>query len=80
MNSQRYDEVFANNFNVESSCLDESFTFDAIEQWDSLAHMELMSALEGGFGILLSPDEVLELTSYTKGKEILIRHGVSFEE
>jgi acyl carrier protein len=43
--------------------------------WDSVAHIALVSELETVFGIELSPEDITELTSYAKAKEILGRHG-----
>ena len=38
--------------------------------------MDLMSAMEEAFGINLSTLDVLDFSSYEKGKEILARYGV----
>jgi acyl carrier protein len=47
--------------------------------WDSVAHIALVTELETGFNVELSPEEITELTSYSKAKEILGRHGVALE-
>lgn len=36
----------------------------SVESWDSLAHVSLMLALEGEFGITIDVDDQLNLTSY----------------
>lgn len=48
-----------------------------VRQWDSVAHLQLVVAIEDAFGIRLSPADVVELKSYPAAVEILRRHGVS---
>lgn len=36
---------------------------DTISSWDSVAHLNLVVALEEAFGIAFSPSETMELTS-----------------
>ena len=43
--------------------------------WDSVAHIALVSELEATFGIELTPEDITDLTSYAKAKQILGRHG-----
>ena len=44
--------------------------------WDSVAHMQLVSALEEAFGIMLDTSDVLDMSSWEKAVEILRKHGV----
>ncbi len=48
----------------------------SLRQWDSLAHFQLMIAIEEAFGVRLSPGDVIELKSYPAAIAILRRHGV----
>jgi acyl carrier protein len=48
------------------------------ETWDSVAHMQLVLALEEAFGISLSPDDVVEMSTYPAAVRVLReRHGVA---
>jgi len=48
------------------------------ETWDSVAHMQLVLALETAFGITLSPDEVVEISTYPAAVRVLRdHHGVA---
>lgn len=73
---ERYDQVFCEIFSVDPSKLDDSFTFAGTEEWNSLAHMELIAALEDEFDVMLDPEEITHFGSYEHGKEILRAHGV----
>jgi acyl carrier protein len=44
--------------------------------WDSVAHIALITELESTFNVELAPEEITELDSYVKAKEILSRHGI----
>jgi len=37
-----------------------------LDEWDSVAHLELIAAIEQAFGVELSADEMVELTSLEK--------------
>lgn len=47
--------------------------------WDSVAHIALVTEIETAFRLELSPEDITELTSYSKAKEILERHGAGFK-
>jgi acyl carrier protein len=47
----------------------------ALSQWDSVAHLQLVVALEDSFGIRLDPADVVSLKSYSSAIQILQRHG-----
>jgi acyl carrier protein len=48
----------------------------AMPQWDSVAHLQLVIAIEDEFGIQLDPADVVDLNSYATAVTILQRHGV----
>lgn len=51
-------------FNVEPEKIDSSSSMDTIEDWDSLNHTNLIIALEQGFDVNFSADEIVDLLSY----------------
>jgi acyl carrier protein len=44
--------------------------------WDSVGHMSLVAALEDAFDIMLEMDDIVDLSSFEKGKEILRKYDV----
>lgn len=44
--------------------------------WDSVAHMQLIVAIENAFDVMLETEEVLALSSFTESMVILRKHGV----
>jgi len=73
---QRLRDSFKNAFGATGGDPD-NMTFGS-STWDSVAHIALVTEVETAFGVELTPEEITELTSYSKAKEILGRYGVRF--
>jgi acyl carrier protein len=56
----------------------DSLEYRGIEKWDSLAHMSLVATLEDEFGVMIDTDDVIDMSSFTKAREILQKQGVDF--
>jgi acyl carrier protein len=54
----------------------ETLEYRQVEQWDSVAHMQLIAEIERAFDVMLSTDEVIGLSSFARAREILKEHGV----
>ena len=77
-NLEIYDNVFIENFEIPKEDL-KRLEYQSIQSWDSVGHMELIAALEEAFDIMMDADDIIELNSYEKGKEILTdNYGVVF--
>ena len=44
--------------------------------WDSVGHMALVARLEDAFDIMMEMDDIIDLSSFEKGKEILRKYDV----
>lgn len=77
-NLEKYNDVFCRILNVNADCLNEDFTFKAVPQWDSVAHLSLISELEDVFDVFFESEDILHYESYENGKKILARYGVDF--
>lgn len=75
-NIEKYDMIFTNVFGVNKAALNDSFTFKAVSQWDSVAHLSLISELEDAFDIMFGAEDILHYSSYENGKKILRKYGV----
>jgi len=65
------EEIIASTFHISPSGVTDALAFNAIPQWDSLAHVELMLALEAAYGVSIDEDCMIELTSVRKIREFL---------
>ena len=57
------EEVIAGALRVSPAKVTDTLAFNAIPEWDSLAHMELMLALESAYGVSIDEDRMIELIS-----------------
>ena len=57
-------------FNIDNTKL-EGLEYNKITEWDSIGHMTLIAAIEEQFKITMETDDLIDLSSYKKGKQIL---------
>lgn len=62
-----FKEVLEINGEVDTS----SLRYNETPNWGSLAHITLVSALEGEFDIMLEPDDILAMSNYDKAVNIV---------
>ena len=76
-NLEKYTHTF-----VETLCIMAEQTnglmYQDVEAWDSVGHMTLVAALEDAFDISLDTDDIIDLSSFEKGLEILAKYDVQF--
>jgi acyl carrier protein len=60
---QQLQAVFREFFNDDSLELKDGMTFSDIAAWDSMAHVNLINALEAEFGVKFSVRELMRMTS-----------------
>jgi len=76
-NLEKYINVFVTTFGIESGEV-EGLEYQAIPAWDSVGHMSLIAALEEAFDIMMDTDDIIDLSSFARGKEILFNYDVEF--
>ena len=54
----------------------DDLTLSSIPEWDSLAHVLIMSALEAQFNLHFQTEEMIEMTSVGAIRKVLARYGV----
>ena len=64
-------EIIASIFEIPVTKLPASFIQTDIENWDSIGHLRLIVELESEFQVQFEPDEIGEMNSYDKIKEIV---------
>lgn len=76
---KKYADVFVETFEIEQEKLVD-LQYQGTELWDSVGHMNLIANLEEAFDIMMETDDIIDLSSYEKGIEILKeKYDVSFE-
>lgn len=75
-NIEKYNNAFVEVFGVEVSALGSNFNKDNVDAWDSVHQLNIIALLEESFDIMLDPEDIMELTSYEKGKELMEKYDV----
>tara|TARA_Y100001970_G_C13516044_1_gene500704 strand:- start:169 stop:408 length:240 start_codon:yes stop_codon:yes gene_type:complete len=77
-NLDLYKKTFISSLSIDEKIFSEKLEYNEIPEWDSIGHMTLMSGLEESFGITLETDDIIDFSSYKKGKEILEKYKIKF--
>lgn len=77
-NLEKYNQAFCDAFEITEDKLT-GLQYQQIELWDSVGHMTLIANLEDSFDIMMETDDIIDLSSYEKGMEILTnKYSVEF--
>ena len=68
-----YNSSFVKFFKINDTKL-KNLKYNDIPEWDSIGHMSLISELEDTFSINIETDDMVDFSSYEKGKEILKKY------
>jgi acyl carrier protein len=74
-NLEKYINAFAESLEVSPEEVP-ALKYGESDQWDSVGHMSLIAALEDAFNIMVDMDDIIDLSSFEKGKEILAKYDV----
>ncbi len=74
-NLEKYNKTFTETLGISEEEL-QGLEYQGISQWDSVGHMGLVSAIEDEFDIMMDTDDIIDFSSYEKGKEILKKYDV----
>ena len=75
-NKKKYQDIFIKSLAMDSKKFDENIKYNEIPEWDSIGHMTLISGLEEGFTISMETDDIVDFSSFKKGKDILKKYNV----
>ena len=75
-NLEKYDQAFIESLGVSADELN-GLQYQQTDSWDSVGHMGLVAAIEDAFDIMMDTDDIIDLSSYEKGKEILKKYDIT---
>ena len=65
---------FVECFGISADIVVDELEYASIPQWDSVAHMSLIVCLEDEFDIMIDIDDVIDMSSFKKAKEIVNKY------
>ena len=71
---ERVRAKFVECFNISAEIVVDDLQYASIPQWDSVAHMTLIVCLEDEFDIMIDTDDVIDMSSFKKAKEIVAKY------
>ena len=77
-NQQILTDAFSQGLGIDSSLVNDELAYNTIPEWDSTAHMILISELESRFDVMLDTDDIIDMSSVAQAKQILAKHGIRF--
>ena len=77
-NLEKYTQAFCETFEITEDEL-AGLKYQDIPAWDSVGHMVLIAKLEEEFDIMMDTEDIIDLSSFEKGQEILsAKYDVEF--
>tara|TARA_B100000767_G_C19473112_1_gene412979 strand:- start:205 stop:444 length:240 start_codon:yes stop_codon:yes gene_type:complete len=76
-NIEKYKNVFVKTLSIDDTKVNDKLKYNDLPEWDSIGHMTLMSGLEEEFNISIETDDIVDFSSFEKGKEILKKYKVN---
>ena len=64
------EEVFA----LPRDQITDDISYNSFQSWDSLKHLQLVAMIEEEFGIELKMDDIIDMSTVGKIKEILMKY------
>ena len=77
-NTEKMKTAFADSLGIDRELVSDSLEYNSIPEWDSVAHMRIIAAIESSFDIMLDTEDIIDMSSFGKAKEIIAKHGVGF--
>ncbi|EOC1318124.1 acyl carrier protein [Cronobacter turicensis] len=74
-NLAKYNNIFMETFEVPEEVLAD-YKYQDTPSWDSVGHMTMIAALEETFDIMMDTEDIIDFSSWQKGKEILQKYDV----
>ena len=75
-NIEKYKNAFMQAFGTKAEELNDQYGKDTVEEWDSVHQLSLVAELEEAFDMMFDPEDIMEMTSYAKGKDLLKKYEI----
>jgi len=74
---KKLEEIVAKVLLVDKANINDKMSRKDMEEWDSMAHLMLVSEIESAFGIVMSDDDIMEIETFSDLKKTLRKLGVA---
>lgn len=70
------EDIVAEVFGVERGSIDDSSRPETVEGWDSMGHLNLITAIEKTFNVSIDIRDAMEMQDVRRIRRILLEYGV----
>lgn len=70
-------QIFSEALDLPLAAITDELAYNQSPQWDSVAHMALIAAIEDGFDILIETEDVIDMSSFAKARQIVAKYGAA---
>lgn len=77
-NLEKLIKAFADALGIGPEEITDSLSYGD-SPWDSVAHMAIVAAIEVAFDIMMDTDDVINMSSFAKAKEIVAKYGIDIK-
>jgi len=71
MDEKKLATIFSNVLEIPLGEINDEITYNVSKNWDSLAHMVIVAAIDEAFDIMLEMTDIVDMSSFAKAKEIV---------
>jgi acyl carrier protein len=75
--TKRLEDIFSETLGIDRAQVVDGLEYNSIKEWDSVAHMALIAALEENYDIMLETEDVIDMSSVGQAREILSKYSVT---
>ena len=76
-NIEKLKNTFCESLSLKIENVTDSLAYGG-QGWDSVAHMSLVAAIEDAFDIMIDTQDVIDMSSFAKAKEIVSKYEIDF--
>ncbi len=76
---QRLKKIFADSLDLPIERITDDLAYNSIPEWDSVAHMNLISALDEELDTMIETVDIIAIRTFKAAKEILVKYGMRFD-
>lgn len=74
MHEEKIKKIFADAFEIPEEEVNDDIAYNSYQPWDSLKHLQLVSMLEEELDIELEMDDIIDMSTYQKVREIVMKY------
>lgn len=74
INVEELSALFVEELNIEAALVVDSLEYNTLPEWDSIAHMRLIVAIEDKYDIMIDTDDVIDMSTFKLAGDIINKY------